>query len=83
VQRFFEHIDQLGAHTTDRQTGLVLCSVAVVAAAAMACEVAWRQARRPVANTPLALASPLAWADDAEAPATIGLPYVGHFSTLS
>jgi hypothetical protein len=83
VQRFFEHIDQLGAQTTDRQTGLVLCSVAVVAAAAMACEVAWRQARRPVANAPLALASPLAWADDAEAPAAIGLPYVGQFSTLS
>jgi hypothetical protein len=82
VQRFFEHIDKLGAHGRDKQIGLVLCSSAVVVAAAMACEVARRQARRPVAPWALALASTLDLADEAEAPAGSGLPHFGQFSAL-
>lgn len=83
VQRFFEQIDQLDTHATDRQVGLVFCSVAVVVTAAMACEVAWRQARRPTANSTLALASTLHLADAAEAPVATSLPHFGQFSALS
>ena len=83
VQRFFEHIDHLGVHATERQIGLVIYSAFVVVSAAMACEVAWRQARRPAVNPPLALASTLDLADDGESPAAAGLPHFGQFSALS
>ena len=83
VERFFEHMEQLGGHAIERQFGLAFYSVAAVVAAVMACRVAWRQARQSVANPPLALASTLDLAGDAEAPGAIGLPHFGQFSALS
>jgi hypothetical protein len=83
VHHFFEHIERLGVHAPERQIGPVICSLAVVVTAAMACEVAWRQARRPAANLPFALASTLDVADDAGGLAAMGLPHFGQFSALS
>src|SRR5262249_5223183 len=47
VESFFAQIDDLGGYAAERRITMILSSGAVVVAAAMACEVARRQARRP------------------------------------
>jgi hypothetical protein len=76
VENFFSQIDNLGVQPTDKALGMMLSSGAVVVGAAMACEIARRQARRPTAGPKLAVPY-------AEAPSGIGLPNLGQFSALS
>jgi hypothetical protein len=83
VQNFFAQIDNLGARATDRQIGIVLYSGAVVVAAAMACEVARRQARRPASGSAFVLSPQLDLRNEPDAPSGIGLPNLAQFSTFS
>jgi hypothetical protein len=76
VESFFSQIDDLGAQPADRALGMILSSGAVVVGAAMACEIARRQARRPTTGPVFAVPY-------AEAPSGIGLPNLGQFSALS
>ena len=76
VDCFFVQIDDLGGYATERRISMMLSSGAVVVAAAMACEVARRQARRPAADAPLGAP----WVD---APSRLGLPNFGSFSAFS
>ena len=78
VQRFFELLDNLGLQPGERQLSLLLSSGAVVVAAAMACEVARRQARRPVAGSAFALVANRELGTDTSVP--LGLPNFGQFS---
>lgn len=82
VQSFFEQLNNLGGLPTERRIGVFLSSGAVVVAAAMACEVARRQARRPFAGSAIASVPRLGFASDAAAPSGIGLPKFGQFSAL-
>jgi len=82
VQSFFELLDNLGGHPSEKQIGVLLSSGAVVVAAAMACEVARRQARRPTRGSPFALVPKLEFASEADAPSGTRLPNFGQFSAL-
>lgn len=83
VQKFFDQINNLGTHATERQISVVLCSGAIVVAAAMACEVARRQARQPAPLSSLALIPKLDVANDADTSSGIGPLNVGQISTFS
>jgi hypothetical protein len=82
VQSFFELLNNLGGHPTEKQIGVLLSSGAVVVAAAMACEVARRQARRPTPGSPFALVPRLEFASEPDAPSGAGLPNFGQFSAF-
>lgn len=83
VQSFFEQIENLGAHATDRQISVVLCSGAVVVAAAMACEVARRQARQPAPGSTLTLVPKRDAGTEPGVTPAVGLLHVGQFFTFS
>jgi len=83
VQRFFAQIDSLGARGAERKIGMALCSGALVAAAAMACELARRQARRPVSGPVLKGNPQLGLGDEADDPASVELPNLAQFSAFS
>jgi hypothetical protein len=76
VESFFSQIEHLGEQPTDKRIGMILSSTAVLVGAAMACEIARRQARRR--TTGPTFAPPYA-----DAPSGIGLPNLGQFSVLS
>jgi hypothetical protein len=80
VQRFFAQIDELGVRGTERKIGMVLCTGALVAAAAMACEVARRQARRQVLGPMIGQNPELELGNEADDPSDIGLPNLAQFS---
>jgi hypothetical protein len=82
VQSFFELVNNLGGHPTEKQIGVLVSCGAVVVAAAMACEVARRQARRPAPGSPFTLVSRLEFANDGDAASGAGLPHFGQFSAL-
>jgi hypothetical protein len=83
VQSFFDLMDHLGGPATERQISVLLSSGAVVVAAAMACEVARRQARRPASGSTFALVPNVKFGGEADTPSGIGLPNFGQFSAFS
>jgi hypothetical protein len=82
VHHFFERLNDLGGHPTEKQISVLLSSGAVVVAAAMACEVARRQARRATPGSPFALVPKLELAKESDGMSSAGLPNFGQFSAF-